>query len=404
MSGSQNVPPPPARPVRSVLVLTKHRFLGDSIVAEPLLAAVRRAYPDARISLLTGAPAEVVLQNCPHLDRVYCYPHGSARRGMNGSLRLTGSILRLARTIRTRKGGGRPDICLVADRSFRSAVAALLCGGRIRAGFDSDGRRALLTHPVPYDMDRHEAECCLDILRAVAPELPGTAPYNPTPHLYLTTGERARGAEILTQLGGGGRGANADFGAFVAMQPGASHEDKRWPIERFAQVADALIGAGKRIVLVGGPEECEAANQMRDLLKTPSEHGATPALLNATGATTLRETMAILSHVPLFVGNDTGVNHLAAGVGAATIALFGPTPAHKWGHLGPRHIILNAPDGKIASIETDAVLAAARRLLGLPSVSFPAARRETNRPATAKPGLLSQVGAAATTAGEAQPR
>ncbi len=395
--------PDAARPVRSVLVLTKHRFLGDSIVAEPLLAAVRRAYPDARISLLTGAPAEVVLQNCPHLDRVYCYPHGSARRGMNGSLRLTGSILRLARTIRARNGGGRPDICLVADRSFRSAVAALLCGGRIRAGFDSDGRRALLTHPVPYDMDRHEAECCLDILRAVAPEPSGSAPYNPIPHLYLTADERARGAEILGRAGGKPSG---DLGSFVAMQPGASHEDKRWPTERFAVVADALIEAGKRIVLVGGPEERDAAARMRALVKTPlggGDNGA-PVLLDATGATTIRETMAVLSHVSLFVGNDTGVNHLAAGVGTATVALFGPTPAHKWGHTGARHAILNAPDGKIASIETDTVLAAARRLLGLPTVVFPGGRLDAPRSAgSAKPELLSRAGAGVTS-GEAQTR
>ncbi len=61
------------RPVRSVLVVTKHHFMGDTIVAVPLLRAARRAFPEAAITLLTGSAAATVLQHCPHVDSLVRY-------------------------------------------------------------------------------------------------------------------------------------------------------------------------------------------------------------------------------------------------------------------------------------------------------------------------------------------
>ena len=324
-------------PVRSVLVLTKYRFMGDTVVAAPLLRGVCRAFPDARVTLLTGNAAATVLQGCPFVDRFVCYDPYKAQRG-------TAEFLRLARSLRRTD---RPDLCLVADRSIRSALAAFLCGGRVRAGFNSEGRAWLLTHPVPYDPARREIECYLDILRSVAPEDAGN-PYDTTPELWITAGERERGARILAER-------EALGPVLVGLQPGASYPAKQWAPEGFAAVADSLAQDGAGIVLLGGPDEAEAARAVRQAMRAPA--------VDLTGATSMRETMGVLSHLALFVGNDTGVNHIAAALGVPTVALFGPTSARKWGNVGPRAAILAAPEGEIRRIRPEDVAAAARRLL-----------------------------------------
>ena len=177
-----------------MLILTKHRFMGDTIVAVPLLRATREIFPDAHIALLTGNEAATALQNCPYGITMLPNDPKTKARSASASARLSVSLLQRMSSLRWHD---RPDLCLVADRSFRAAAAARLCGGRVRAGFDTEGRGWLLTHPVPYQSDHAETESCLDILRAVAPELPDEPPYDPRPVLWPTDAERARGAAIL---------------------------------------------------------------------------------------------------------------------------------------------------------------------------------------------------------------
>lgn len=327
------------RPPRSILVLTKYRFMGDTVVATPLLRATRRVFPHARITLFTGPSAATVLQHCPFVDRFVPYDPYHEHKGTTALVRMMLGL---------RKSAERPDLCLVADRSVRSAIASLLCGGRIRAGFDSENRGPLLSHRIRYDADRPEIECYLDILRAVAPESPGAPRYDPSPQLWVSEAERARGTQIL-------REREALGPVLVGIQPGASYSEKQWPSERFALVADDLARHGGGIVLLGGPNETEAARKMRQAMRAPA--------VDLTGATGLRETLGVLGHLSLFVGNDTGVNHMAAGLQVPTVALFGPTSARKWGNTGPHAIVLKAPAGRIDEIAACDVVAAGRRLL-----------------------------------------
>ena len=340
--------PAPVSPVRSVLVLTKHRFMGDTIVAVPLLRAVRRAFPDARITLLTGAEAATALQNCPYDIHLLPNDRKTRDRTTIASARLSFSLIRRMVALRLHH---RPDLCLVADRSFRAAVAARLCGGRVRAGFDTERRGALLTHPIPYDNDRSEAECCLDILRTVAPEPMGSPPYDPVPELWLTDAERARGAVILAENGGDQHLPCPPL--LIGFQPGASTGDrKQWPPERFAAVADHWAKHGNvRIVLLGyGPAEQEASLKMRQALGS-----AAHVVIDLTSKTQLRETMGVLAHLTLFVGNDTGVSHIAAALHVPTVTLFGPTPARKWGSVGVCNRVIAAANDDMSAISVDEV-------------------------------------------------
>ncbi len=339
--GSAQVASRPVSPPRSLLVITKHHFMGDAIVAVPLLRAARRAFGDAtHISVLTGAAAATVLEGCPYANQVVAY-NPKVERGYLRQMRFMREVQETT-----------PEMCLVVDRSFRSAVLAATTGAGTRAGFAVEYRSALLTHPVAYNLDRREIECCLDVLRAVVPDAPGERRYDPAPELWITDAERERGESLLEAAGAG------DFPTLIGIQPGATFAVKQWDTARFAAVADALAGADDAaIVLIGGASEAETARRMSELVspRTP--------VFDLTGATTLRETMAVLARMSLFISNDTGVAHIAAGLRIPLVTLFGATIAHKWGNYGPYNAVIRADDNDLSRLPVAQVTLAAARIL-----------------------------------------
>jgi ADP-heptose:LPS heptosyltransferase len=115
-----------------------------------------------------------------------------------------------------------------------------------------------------------------------------------------------------------GRGLSA--GRFTVVAPGAVWETKRWPAERFAEVVRELSqGEGLPCLLVGS----EAERALCDEVAAAAGPGARAG--SVAGETTLRQTAALVSRAALFVGNDSGLSHLAMAAGTPTVAVFGPT-------------------------------------------------------------------------------
>lgn len=319
------------------VVLLKHRFLGDAIMATPLIAAVKQVYPESELTVVTGNGAGLLLANHPAITAIRTYGPGTADRTPEGARQLMRRAWALAGELRHTQ---RPDTVFVVDRSLRAALLAWRMGAEQRIGFNTEGRGILLTHRVKYDPNRPETECTLDLLRAIAP-----GPYLARPRLFVTPEERQAGRALLPE------------GHLVGLQPGASHAYKQWPLERLAALGEQLYERQRvRLVLIGGSDEVPAAEALKALLKRP-------VAVDLTGKTALRETMGVLANLTLFLGNDTGVNHIAAALGIPNITLFGPTPAHKWGWSGPYNRTLIAADGKMESLDVEAVYGAAAELL-----------------------------------------
>lgn len=321
-----------------IVILLKHRFLGDAIVATPLLSALSECYPRSEKVVVTGAGAAQLLQNHPAVDRLLTYGSGTAERSRAGSRRLLQAAWQRAGELRQ----SRPEQAFVVDRSLRAALVAWRTGAQVRIGFNTEGRGPLLTQRVPYQADRPETECALDLLRAVVP-----GNYDSRPRLYLTPDEHQQGTRLLPP----------GKGPLIGLQPGASHDYKQWPLEHLAALAERLVRThNARLVLFGGPEERPAAEALQARLSLP-------VAADLTGKTGLRQTMGALANLDLFFGNDTGVNHIAAALGTATVALFGPTPAQKWGWSGERNRSLIAPEGTMASLSPERAYQSVAELL-----------------------------------------
>src|SRR5659263_94737 len=285
----------------AALLVRATNWLGDAVMTTPALAAVREGFPDARIVLLARPRVAELFRHHPDVDEVMIYERPGRHEGALGRLRLAGELRRR-----------RFDGALLLQNAFDAAWIAFL--GRIpeRAGYPTDGRRILLTLPVPLTpgiLERHEVEyylCLLDglgIPRAVPASL----------KLAVTEEEREAMATRLASLG-------LERGApIIAINPGATYGSaKRWYPDRFAAVADALSAEwGAGVVVVGTIPEAPLAGEIEAATRTP--------LVNLAGKTTVRELMALLSLSSFLVTNDSGPMHIGAALGVPLVAIFGPT-------------------------------------------------------------------------------
>ncbi len=275
----------------ATLVVRAPNWLGDSVMAQPALAAFRAAQPEASITLV-GRWASV-LRGQGLADAVLDYPPPAARR-------------RFARAL----AGARPDLALVLPNSFESARAARGWGARRRAGFDTDARGLYLTDRVRLpEPRRHQVDEYRLLIEALGMPAPLVEP-----RLRLADDAGAT-AEVATLIGGKAEGSGRPtIGLHLGAAAGPA---KRWTSGGWADLAGQLARGGFKPVLLGGPGDAAIAEEVGRL--------AAPPPRSLVG----RDRPALLPHLvarlACLVSADTGVAHLAAALGVPTVTLFGPT-------------------------------------------------------------------------------
>ena len=304
---------------RNEMHLTEPRILivrlsavGDCVQTMPLACALRDHFPQAYLAwAVEPASAPLVTANSA-VDGVIVVPKSFAR-----SLRAT---LALRRELQRH----RFDMTLDPQGLTKSGIVAWLSGARRRMGFARPAAREinpwLQTELVPsravHRVDRYlELLCPLGVERTPVRfglEIPGEA--------ESKTNEFTAQARLRS--------------GYVVLNPGAGWDAKRWPVERFAQVARHLATQGlPSVVTWGGRRERAWAEQI------VAESGGTAILAPATS---LLELAALLRRARLFVGSDTGPLHLAAAVGTPCIAMFGASEGDACGPYGSGHVVLQA--------------------------------------------------------------
>ena len=293
-------------------------WLGDLLMARPLLHALRRARPAARI-VAVGDGALLGLIASEHVvDELHPWPR--ERRERDALLR----VLRAAPA----------DVALVLPPSFSSALFAWRAAARERVGYRHEWRAPLLTRALrrPARGDRHLSREYLDLGAALDPTLGEAArrPATAAPPLALPPGAASRAAEALARAGDGPP-------RLAILGPGARYGPaKRWGVSRFAATGSALAARGFRVLACGAASEraeCEAVAA-----------AAGPGVTSLAGATDLATQAALCARAAVVLCNDSGLAHLAAAVGAPTVAIFGSTSSAWTAPLGARvRVIQRAP-------------------------------------------------------------
>lgn len=292
--------------------------LGDAVLTTGLLDHLIRTYPGARITVATGPVAEGVFTRMPALERLI--------------------ILRKQRWGRHWLPfwwfAVRRQWDLVVD--VRGSALAYQIPARKRAVMR---RRA-----------GHKTEQLAALLNLSPP---------PLPVAWTGPAEQARAAELLP--------AGTPI---IALGPTANWHGKAWPTANFAALFHALAAGplpGARAAIFAGPgaKEETLAAPMRTAL---------PDAIDLCGKLTIPEVTACLERCELYIGNDSGLMHLAAAAGIPTLGLFGPTPWEEYSPAGRRAAFVLAPDRTMAGLRVDAALEAAATLLRGQAVASPPGR------------------------------
>ena len=307
-------PPRPGRP-RSILVVEPWG-IGDVILATPLLASLRDAFPDASITLLAKPYARELLAHSNLVDDIvsFDFPWTAFTGKYRPSRYELSAFERLFQDLRRRDF----DVSLDARRDIRSNVVAYLSGARRRIGYDFGGGSHLLTDVVPSgDQNAHKIEDWLELLRPLGVDQPSTR----QPRLALTMHERAL---ARARLGGFGVDPSRRL---VGVHPGASHAVRRWQHDRFAAVIDGVAASGVQFIVF---EEREGdSREIAPRVDVPRVRG------------TIREMMAFIGECDLLLCNDSGPMHIAEALDVPVMALFGGSRVDWYGPRGNHHQTLN---------------------------------------------------------------
>jgi len=288
---------------RSILVVVPN-WVGDVVLATPVLAALRAGFPDARIAYLMKPYVREVVAGGGGHDEECFWPVGG---GLAREARMFALSLQLRRK--------RFDLALLLTNSFRSALAVRLAGVPRRVGYDRDGRGWLLTDRLePLKRDgKFVPSSVLPYYCKIAEEV-GCEVTNRELRLGVTPEQEHAGDELLRHYG-------LDDGApYAVLNPGAAFgSSKCWPAERFAETADRLRDEhGLRCAIVGGPNEVE-------LMRAIARQAKSDVICCAEPGTTLGSLKIVMRGAALLICNDTGPRHYGAAFEVPTVTIFGPT-------------------------------------------------------------------------------
>ncbi len=347
----------PRAAVKRLLVRVPN-WIGDAVMCEPALRAVRNLFPEATLSLLVKPAIAELLKGHPAVNHVLVYDDRGRHAGLSGKWTLAGVLRR-----------HRFDLAILFQNAFEAALLSFLAGIPRRYGYATDGRGFLLSDPItplPRALLKHQVDYYWDLLRPF-----GCQGQPDAPRLFLSHEEDATMAERLAASGV----APSDF--LIGVNPGSTYGSaKRWLPERFAETVNRLIeeqgpGIGRpmKAVIVGAKGEEALGQTIAGLIR------ATTVILS--GQTTVRELMAVTKRCGLFLTNDTGPMHIAAAFNVPVVAVFGPTDWRTTAPFGPGHRLVRRPvecapcllrecpiDHRcMTGVTVDDVLAAAKRLL-----------------------------------------
>lgn len=289
-----------------ILFITATR-IGDAVLSTGLLAELARRHPDARFTVACGPGAAALFASNDRVERLIVMRKGPAARHWR---RLW------AQVVLTRWE-------LVVDLR-RSAL-----GWLVRAR-----RRAT----PPKAGDEHRV---VTMARTLGFDPP------PGPTVWTSADDVARACALLGAAANDGR-------PVLALAPTANWAGKVWPVARFVALMQRLTGPdgplpGAAVFVTGGPDEAHQAQELLDAIP--------PARRVSAFGLDLPATAAVFRHCRLFVGNDSGLMHLAAAAGTPTIGLFGPTDDKAYGPWGAACRVVRTPESK-------------RELIGRPGFDF----------------------------------
>jgi O-antigen biosynthesis protein len=306
------------------ILVVKLDHIGDCIMAFPAVRRLKRYFPESQITVLSSRASRAVWAMEPAVEATIEFDFFHARSSA-GELELSDEDWR---GLRDRLMPERFDLAIDLRKHLETRPVLQHTGARYLAGVDHRNKFPWLDVAIEWEGDRayihkrqHNVDDLINLVDAVAASceidrsLIASPPVDPSPAL----------GQILARVEGH---------CLVCLHPTAGNAIKQWPVAYFAAVADRLVeNDDARIIVIGGPgEETVGAELLRQMRHAD-------AAVSLIGQISLADLPALLTRCSLFLGNDSGPKHIAAGLGVPTVAVqSGSVDVYEWGPIGPQAV------------------------------------------------------------------
>lgn len=293
------------------IIVRMPNWIGDLVMATPVLIDLRRAFPKASITAMCRRPICELLEKEGAIDELFCFA-----KPANGFLR------REQRDLIGKLQAGKYDVGILLTNSFSSAWWFWQGKVQRRIGFQGNWRSWFLTHSLRAK-EEHQVEIYKQLLHPL-----GIAKSKTAPRLIVSEEEIRVSKQLLYQRG------YRDGKILIGVNPGAAYGSaKCWPIERFRALALELLKEDVELVFFG---DVSTARLVKEICQ-----GLPERVMNLAGVTSLRELMCLIKDCGVLVTNDSGPMHIAAALGTPLVALFGSTDDRATGPYGQSESVIN---------------------------------------------------------------
>ncbi|WP_448871966.1 lipopolysaccharide heptosyltransferase II [Desulfobulbus propionicus] len=305
------------------ILVRSTNWIGDAVMTTPAVRTIRENFPESEITMLVHPWVSDVFRFSPRVDRLFIYDKKGRHRGIRGMVQLAAELRQ-----------ENFDCAILLQNAFEAAFLAWMARIPVRAGYTTDGRGLLLTHGVHKTLEavkKHEIHYYQRIMLGL-----GLRPAPNELELFIPGDQidaiKARVASM------------ADFQVgslhLIGFNPGAAFGPaKRWPAEKYAQLAQLICHDPRaRIVLFGS--EADRATCAEIIGRSGV---AAPQMVNLAGATSLIEAMALIGECDVFVTNDSGLMHVAAALHTPLVAIFGSTDHIATGPHSDNAVVIRKP-------------------------------------------------------------
>lgn len=297
------VPEKDLKNIKKILVI-RPGGIGDATLFYPLLHHLKKKFPKSELHILVEKRNHGVLGANNIADRVYLYDR-----------LLAGDLVKVMLS--------HYDLVIDTEQYHNlSAVVAFLAGARYRCGFDTGPRGKLFTHRVSYSQKVYEVYSFLNLFSSITGEettFDKEMPFYPVDASFISWAK-----EQLKRF---------DSRKMAILCSGATVPERKWGPNKYAELASWLISQEFNVVLIGARGERQDSLEIEE--GVPQER-----ILNLVGKTSIPQAAAVVSLADIYVSSDTGILHVAYGVGTPTVHLFGPGILEKWAPVGRRYIAI----------------------------------------------------------------
>lgn len=327
---------------RNILIIDFGQ-LGDVVLSLPALRAIRKKFPQARITVAVGKPGAEVIALSGYADETFVVDRVALRDGFKPVSIFR--VFKIVQEVRQKKFDFVIDLHSLSETNllgFLSGAPKRLYSRR--PGRSLDYLSNFKPRP-PIETDhraRHLIDRYLDVLIPLE-----IADSERLPMLKTTPRDDAAISRKLSK-------AKADAGApLVGLFPGAGHPSRRWPLEQFASLADFLVRNDQvKVVVFLGPEERSLAKDVRQSF---------PPSVLILDQLTIPQLAAAQARLAAFVSNDTGPMHIASAVGTPVVLLLDKRAPESYLPQGDRHRVIYS--SVITDIGVEEVYEATRSVL-----------------------------------------